>query len=136
VCSKGCEQIPGVDFTESFAPVVTDMTVRMTLCIYLYYTQGRDCLIFVCKMIDIFVAFLEGDMDSRPTFLDPPQGMLEMGFVTQEYLKEFCLLQLLKSMYGNVDVTLRFFTKSCSVHLMGPMMMMKHSLADPCIIYK
>jgi hypothetical protein len=47
-------------------------------------------------MIDILVAFLEGDMDS-PTFIDWPQGMLEMGFTTQADLKEFCL-QLLKGM--------------------------------------
>jgi hypothetical protein len=80
VCSKGYEQIPGVDFTESFAPVATDTTVRTALCIYLFYAQGRDGVVFTCEMIDISAAFLEGDMDS-PTFVYWPQGMLEMGFV-------------------------------------------------------
>jgi hypothetical protein len=133
VCSKGYEQIPGVDFTESFAPVATDTTVRTALCIYLYYAQGKDGLTFVCEMIDILAAFLEGNMES-PTFIDWPAGMLEMGFATQEDLKKFCL-QLLKNMYGNVDAALRFF-KTYSAHLMGPMMKMEQSLADPCVFYK
>jgi hypothetical protein len=128
---KGYEQIPAVDFTESFA--ATDTTVRTTLCIYLYYAQGREGLTFVCKMIDIAAAFLEGDMES-PTFIDWPADMLEMGFATQEDLKEFCL-QLLKSMYGNVDAALQFF-KTYSAHLTGPMMGMKQSLADPCAFYE
>lgn len=64
VCSKGDEQIPGVDFTESFALVATNTTVCTTLFIYLFYAQeGRDGLTFVCEMIDISAAFLEGDMD-------------------------------------------------------------------------
>jgi hypothetical protein len=96
-------------------PVATDTTVRTTLRIYLYSNvQGRDGMIFVCEMlIDISAVFWEGDMES-PTFIDWAAGMLEMGFATQEDLKEF-RLQLLKSMYGNVDVALRFF-KTYSVH--------------------
>ncbi len=35
-------------------------------------------------------------------FIDWPQGMLELGFATQDELKEFCL-KLLKIMDGNVD---------------------------------
>jgi hypothetical protein len=33
---KGYMQIPGVDFTESFSPVATDATIRMTIGIFLY----------------------------------------------------------------------------------------------------
>jgi hypothetical protein len=75
VCSKGYKQIPSIDFTESFAPVATDMTVTMTLCIYLYYTHGRDGMISVCEIIDILAAFLEGDMESL-IFIDWPAGLV------------------------------------------------------------
>jgi hypothetical protein len=67
------------------------------------------------------------------TYIDWPQGMLELGFATQEDLDEYCL-RLLKSMYGNVDAALRFF-KTYSAHIMGPAMGMKQSLADPCVFY-
>ena len=133
VCSKGYEQIPGIDYKESFAPVATDTTVRTVLYVYLFYAQGKDGLIFVCQMIDIEAAFLEGDMKTE-TFIDWPQGMLELGFTTGNDLKEFCL-KLLKSMYGNVDTALRFF-KTYSAHLTGPTMKMTQSLADPCVFFK
>lgn len=130
---KRYAQILGVDFKESFVPVAIDMTVRMTLCTYLYYVHGRDGMVFVCKMIDISATVLEGNMES-PTFIDWPAGMLDMGFATQEDLEEFCL-QLLKNMYGNVDAALRFF-KTHSIHVMGAMMNMEQSLPDPCVFYK
>ena len=88
---------------------------------------------FVCEMIDIAAAFLEGDMES-PTFINWPAGMLEMGFATQEDFKKFCL-QLLKSLYGNVNAALQFFKKYRSP-LKGPMMGMQQSLVDPCVFYK
>ena len=34
ICSKGFMQIPGLDFTESFSPVVNDCTQRMVFAIY------------------------------------------------------------------------------------------------------
>jgi hypothetical protein len=49
VCSKGYEQIPGMDFTELFALVTMDTTVRTTLYIYLYFAQGRVGVTFFCE---------------------------------------------------------------------------------------
>jgi hypothetical protein len=65
VCSKGYKQIPGIDYKESFVPVATDTTVRIVLCVYLFYAQGKDGLIFVCELIDIDAAFLKGDMHTE-----------------------------------------------------------------------
>ena len=33
---KGYEQIPGVDFTETFAPVASDATIKMVLAVMMY----------------------------------------------------------------------------------------------------
>jgi hypothetical protein len=129
VCSKGYQQIPGIDYKESFLPVAMDMMVRIILCIYLYHAQGKDGLMFACEMINIEAAFLEGDMTSD-TFIDWPQGMLELRFATQRDQTEFCS-KLIKSMYGNVDAALRFF-KTYLYHWTydGGM---KQLLADPCV---
>jgi hypothetical protein len=68
-CSNGYKQIPDIDYKESFAPVATDTTVRIVLCVHLFYAQGRDGLTFLCKVIDIEAAFLDIDM-STDTFID------------------------------------------------------------------
>jgi hypothetical protein len=125
-CNKGYEQVPGKDYKESFSPVATDTSIRIGFCIYL---MNDD---FVAQLIDIEAAFLEGTI-AVPTFIDWPDGMEEMGFVSGEDKIEFCI-QLLKSMYGNVDAAIRFF-KTFKMHLIERMGMTQ-SLADPCVFYK
>ena len=57
--AKGYNQIPGVDFTESFAPVVHDMTWRLFLTIAL----GNDE--WEWSVVDIEVAFLYGKLEEE-----------------------------------------------------------------------
>jgi hypothetical protein len=59
--------------------------------------------------------------------------MLDLGFCSQEDIEQNCI-QLLKSMYGNVDAAIRFF-KTYQKHLMEQMGM-RQLLADPCVFYK
>jgi hypothetical protein len=125
-CNKGYEAVPGKDYKESFSPVASDTSIRIGFCIYLSYDD------FVAEMIDITAAFLEGTI-RVPTFIDWPDGMVELGFVSEDDVQNNCI-QLLKSMYGNVDAAIRFF-KTYRKHLMEKMGM-KQSLADPCVFYK
>jgi hypothetical protein len=67
------------------------------------------------------------------TFIDWPDGMVDLGFASQDNIQKNCI-QLLKFMYGNVDAAIRFF-KTFRKHLMEKMGM-KQSLADPCVFYK
>ena len=125
--TKGYLQIPGVDYTESFAPVATDTTIRLLLILALY-KQEED---WTAECLDIEAAFLEGELD-EPIYIEFPEGMDELGFVTTEEMQSHCI-ELGKSMYGNVDAALRFFRtlkEHLTVHI-G----MTNSRSDPCVFY-
>jgi hypothetical protein len=55
IVTKGYLQIPGVDYTESFAPVATDTTIRLLLAIALF-KQKED---WTVECLDIEAAFLK-----------------------------------------------------------------------------
>ena len=83
---------------------------------------------------DIEAAFLESDMEVE-MFIEPHPAMVTCGFMTEQQQKQHAI-QLLKSMYGNVDAAIKFF-KTLTSHLIDPNNMnMKQSQADPCVFYK
>ena len=126
---KGYVMIPGVDYTEFFSPVATDTTVR-TVIVIAIYRQGEGWTI---EMIDIEAAFLNAELDSdRPIFAEWPEGMVELGFITEEERKKFCI-KLERPMYGGVDVP-RLFMKTLMRYL-TKVMKMTQSLVDPCLYY-
>jgi hypothetical protein len=125
-CNKGYEAVPGKDYKESFSPVASDTSIRIGICLYLTYDD------FKAEMIDITAAFLEGTI-RVPTFIEWPDGMQDLGFASDDDMENYCI-QLLKSMYGNVDAAIRFF-KTYKKHLIENMFL-KQSLADPCVFYK
>lgn len=104
--SKGFTQIPGVDFTEKFSPVATDTSIRIVIALILYFWDSHGSR---AKGIDIEAAFLEGDLNKK-YYLDPPNILVELGFMTYEEWEEYCI-ELQKGMYGQVDTALRFFIK-------------------------
>src|SRR5210317_2162293 len=127
ICSKGYMQIPGVDYTESFSPVVNDASQRLVFALYL--TKENEWII---ECIDVEAAFLEGSVQRR-CFITIPIEVLLLGYVTQEEYDGQCI-ELMKGMYGNVDAALMFF-QEYKGYLMKAMKM-KQSRADPCIFYK
>ena len=102
---KGYMQIPGVDFTESFSPVATDATIRMIIGIFLFQLnhKGED---WILEMFDVEAAFLNAELD-KPMYVEWPEGIVELGFLTQEELDKYCI-QLDRAMYGNVDAPLQW----------------------------
>jgi hypothetical protein len=77
-CSKGYEVVPGKE--------ASNTSIRISFCIYLPY--------------DDFGA-LEGTINVL-TLIEWPDGMQDLGFASQDDIDKYCI-QLLKSMYGNVD---------------------------------
>lgn len=123
--SKRCQQIPGVNYLESFSPVATNTSVRIVLALTLFY-QDKG---WKCSIIDIEAAFLEG-MIETPTYLEWPEGIDKLGFKTSEERKTMCIKQL-KSIYGNIDATLHFY-QTFSNHLVNNIKIICSS-SDPYI---
>ena len=123
---KGYVQIPGVDFTESFAPVATDTTVRILFAIALYYA-------FDLEVIDVEAAFLEADLDEQ-IFIEWPDGVVEFGFEDESAVKEHCILLRSKAMYGTVQAALQWFKKLVEI-MTCPEIGLTQCKADPCMFY-
>jgi len=63
----GYSQIPGVDFTENYAPVMDDVTWRILLIVMLIWKM--DAII-----IDVETAFLHGELDEE-IYMDLSAGL-------------------------------------------------------------
>ena len=65
--------------------------------------------------------------------IEPHPDMVVCGFTIEEQRKQSAI-QLLKSMYGNVDAVIKFF-KKLSDHITEENGIdMKRSLSDPCVV--
>ena len=53
---KGLVQIPGIDLTESFVPVATDMATWMVFAITLYNHNNDVNEWWICKIMDVEAA--------------------------------------------------------------------------------
>jgi hypothetical protein len=102
------------------------------MCLNLFYADKYNRLKYGMDMINIEAAFLEGDRD-KPTSIKWPVGMLELRFITKEEFKESCI-ELMRSMYGNIDAAIKFF-KTYKKHLLMVIGLIR-SMADPCVFYK
>jgi hypothetical protein len=83
VVSRGFMQIPGVDYTESFAPVASDTAIRVLISMFLYYHHTDKKNKWDLEMFDVEAAFLNADLDKQ-VFIEWPQGMQELGFISEE----------------------------------------------------
>jgi uncharacterized protein YfcZ (UPF0381/DUF406 family) len=56
------------------------------------------------ELIDIEAAFLEDTLEEA-AYIEWPEGMVELGFMTDEQART-AVAQLLKAMYGNVNAAM------------------------------
>jgi len=87
-------QIPGVDFTKNYAPVMNDVTWHILLVAMIVW--GMDTII-----VDVEMAFLHGDLD-KEIYMNLPEGM--------EGEDNECLL-LLKALYGLIQGARQWWKK-------------------------
>ena len=126
-CVRGDKQLEGIDFFETFAPVVSWTTVRLMLILSLV-------LGLATRQVDYTAAFLHAPIDEDPdlelmtqeerrrsgVFVEMPKGFSEPGKV----------LKLKKSLYGLKQAPRNFFQ-----HLKGKLEKIGFvsSDSDPCL---
>ena len=95
--AKGFSQIPGVDFTDNYSPVVNDVTFRVVAA----RMTNKN---LKGKVVDIDNAFLNGDWE-REIYMKIPEGYDEV--INPRVDKEDCLI-LQKAIYGLVQAARQF----------------------------
>ena len=82
--AKGFRQKYGIDYTETFSPVVKYVTLRMVIAITKYFGWSLD-------QLDVVTAFLYGEMKEK-VFYAIPEGV--------DIDEEFDCFELVKAIYG------------------------------------
>ena len=113
--AKGYNQIPGVDFTDLFAPVMNDITFQIILILVIIY--GWDM-----TLINVEAAFLNGKLYKK-IYKKPPDGM---------NLDQNKCLALKQAIYGLVQAAHQWWKKFTAVLINE--LNFKESLADPCLL--
>ena len=87
--AKGFSQLPGVDFTDNYSPVVNDVTFRVVVARMIIENLKE-------KVVDIDNAFLNGDLEHE-IYIKIQEGYDEV--INSRVDKEDCLI-LQKAIYG------------------------------------
>jgi hypothetical protein len=90
----GYSQIPGIDFNESFVPVVNDVRFRIMLIAKLIWNLEAS-------IFNVETASLHGELQEE-IYMNIPEGM--------SYDSKHCLL-LTKTIYGLVQSAREFYKK-------------------------
>ena len=120
--AKGFSQIPCVDFTDNYYPVVNDVTIRVVVARMLIENLKG-------KVVDIDNAFLNGDLEDE-SYMKIPEGYEEV--ISEDVDKEDCLI-LQKEIYGLVQASRQFWKKIVDKMQEGGFQL---SEADPCMLYR
>ena len=114
----GYTQIPGIDFAENYAPVISDVTWRIMLVAMLIWNLEGI-------LIDVECAFLEGDLEEE-VYMECPEGL-----ENSDKIKE--CLKLEKSIYGLVQSARQWWKKFVKIlRQIG----FEGGYADPCLLVK
>ena len=114
----GYSQVPGVDFTETFSPVIHDITWRIVIILMMVFK-------LFATIVDIETAFLYGEFNpGEEIYMNCPEGL--------EHADDECL-QLCKTIYGLVQASRQYYLKFISVlKKLG----FEGGQVDPCLMVR
>ena len=117
-CCRGDLQTHGVDYFETFAPVISWSTIRLLLTL----TLSKN---WTTRQVDYTNAFAQADIQEE-VYLEPPRGF-------QPKNNHDSVLHLQKSLYGLKQAPKTFYEKlSCGLIERG----FHQSNLDPCLFLK
>ena len=119
----GYSQIPGIDYTDNFAPVAHDVSFRIALARMMVEK-------LVSLVMDMETAFLYREIDEE-IFMKSPVGMEE---IDEGSSSEDCY-QLLKGIYGLCQAARQFWKKFVNTVKQEPFGFLV-SPVDPCMLFK
>ena len=119
----GYSQIPGVDYTDNFAPVTHDVSLRIALARMM--VEKQDSLV-----MDVETAFLPGDIEEE-IFM---KSLVGMEAIDPGSSPEDCY-QLKKGIYGLCQTARQFWKKFVDTIKKEPIGF-QVSPADPCMLFK
>ena len=116
--AKGYAQQYGIDYEETFSPVVRFSSIRLLLA----YAVQNDMLV---HQMDVVTAFLNGKLEEE-IYMEQPDGYIQPG-------KENLVCKLQKSLYG-LKQSPRCWNTAFREFM--TLLQFKQSTADPCIYVK
>ncbi|KAG8474632.1 hypothetical protein CXB51_031261 [Gossypium anomalum] len=116
--AKGYSQIPGVDFTDVFSPVVKHSSIRALLGIVAMHDLELE-------QLDVKTAFLHGELE-EDIYMQQPEG-----FIVSEKEDYVCLLR--KSLYGLKQSPRQWYKRFDSFMTSHDF---KRSSLDSCVYFK
>lgn len=117
--AKGFTQKEGIDYNETFSPVVRYSSIRALLAVAAEY--GMDI-----EHLDVKTAFLNGDLEET-VYMEQPEAFTVEDKVNKVY-------RLHKAIYGLKQASKAWYEKINNV--LCKKLMFTKSLSEPCVYYK
>ena len=95
----GYSQIPGVDFSQNYSPVVHDITFRLLILMQMIFRLES-------KIVDVETAFLYGELEEE-IYMDPSPGL--------KNVEDDDVLLLKKCIYGLVQSARQYHKKAVKI---------------------
>jgi hypothetical protein len=127
LCAQGFTQIYGVDFFETYAPVVRAITAKTMLSIGLKLYQDLDIY-----QLDIGNAYVNAEVQEK-IFLNTPEGFEHLTEQERQGFKSGELVQLLKSLYGLKQAGRNW--NQLLIDFLVQKLKFEQSTVDPCLFY-
>jgi hypothetical protein len=129
---KGYLLEQGIDYTEAFAGVAANASIRGILAMSLYEDKRNND--WSVEAIDVEAAFLEGEMDHE-LYIELPFQYAEYCAERGIELGKNVVLRLMNSQYGCVQST-RIWSKKFVSIVTNKVCQLKQCKTDPCIFYR